>query len=98
MRLLRFTTAAEIDIEEAFDWYRTHATPGVSQRLVAELRAATERITENPVQFPTVHKDCRRALLRRFPYALFFRVREDDIQVLACFHVRRDPRGWRARV
>jgi len=32
-----------------------------------------------------------------FPYALFFRILEDDIRVIACFHGNRDPRGWQAR-
>ncbi len=41
--------------------------------------------------------DVRRALLKRFPYAVFFRIAEDGLQVLGCFHTSRDPRRWEAR-
>ena len=34
-------------------------------------------MSDNPRQFPTVFKNVRRALLRRFPYALFFVVDDD---------------------
>ena len=41
--------------------------------------------------------DIRRALLRRFPYALFFRIVDDAVFVMACFHSSRDPRIWQHR-
>ena len=42
--------------------------------------------------------DVRRARLRTFPYGLFFRVVDDGVFVIACFHSSRDPRVWRRRV
>jgi hypothetical protein len=39
----------------------------------------------------------RRALLRRFPYGVFFEVAETEIVVYAVFHCARDPRAWRRR-
>jgi len=43
-------------------------------------------MSDNPRQFPIVFKNVRRALLRRFPYSLFFVVEGDDLTVIACFH------------
>jgi hypothetical protein len=37
------------------------------------------------------HEDTRRALLARFPYALFYRAEPDRVLVIACFHAKRDP-------
>ena len=63
------------------------------------MEAAVERITANPGQFPAVYKNVRRALLRRFPYALLFVVEhEKEITVLACFHGSRNPIDWQKRV
>jgi toxin ParE1/3/4 len=42
-------------------------------------------------------RDVRRARCRRFPYALFFRVIDETVHVIACFHSRRDPRQWQRR-
>jgi plasmid stabilization system protein ParE len=39
----------------------------------------------------------RRALVRRFPYAIYFRAAPDEIVVLAVIHGRRHPRHWQSR-
>jgi hypothetical protein len=52
----------------------------------------------NPRQFPVVHKNIHRALLRRFPYALMFVIEpEEALTVIACFHGSRDPVHWQQR-
>jgi hypothetical protein len=37
-------------------------------------------------------------LLRRFPYSLLYLIQRESVDVLGCFHVRRDPRRWRSRL
>ena len=96
MALVVFTPAAETDIADAVKWYERRAT-AVGVRFIAELDEAVGRVAANPMQYPVVYKNVRRALLRRFPYALFFRIREDVIQVLGCFHTSRSPRRWQVR-
>ena len=55
-------------------------------------------MSSNPRQFPVVYKSIRRALLRRFPYALMFVIEADGTQtVIACFHGNRDPAKWQKR-
>jgi len=39
-------------------------------------------MSANPRQFPVVHKNIRRALLRRFPYALMFVIDEDGTLII----------------
>jgi toxin ParE1/3/4 len=51
------------------------------------------------LQFPAIHKSVRRALLRRFPYALMFVIETDGtVTVIACFHGSRDPMRWQKRM
>jgi plasmid stabilization system protein ParE len=50
-----------------------------------------------PERFPVMLGDVRCMRVRRFPYSLFFRVRGDQVVVLAVFHARRDPTTWRER-
>jgi toxin ParE1/3/4 len=92
-----FSEAAETDVADAVDWYEQRA-PGLGADLVSEIDAVVQRIGSKPEQFPLVHKEVRRALLRRFPYAIFFRALDTHLQVIACFHTSRDPRIWRARL
>ena len=55
------------------------------------------RILENPDAFLQVRGETRRAILRRFPYAVLFRVTVDNIVALAVTHGRRHPRRWHSR-
>jgi len=56
-------------------------------------------MSQNPRQFPVVFKNVRRALLRRFPYSLFFVIETDEtLSVIACFHASRNPARWQRRV
>ena len=54
-------------------------------------------MSASPLQFPVVFKNAHRALLRRFPYMLFFTIEVDVVLVFACFHASRDPRQWQRR-
>jgi plasmid stabilization system protein ParE len=48
--------------------------------------------------YPVVHEDYRRALVRRFPYAVFYQRYETTAWILAVFHTSRDPNKWRQRL
>jgi toxin ParE1/3/4 len=91
-----FTPAAALELVEAYDWYEAEF-PGLGGRFQAEIDSTVERMTANPLQFPAVLRGARRALLRRFPYMLFFTVDDTRLLVIACLHVSRDPRIWRKR-
>lgn len=65
---------------------------------VSAVDAIVARIAAQPLQFPIVHASVRRALVRRFPYALFFRLEAEGAYVVACFHTSRAPSGWRRRL
>ncbi len=96
MAEVRFGPAAVADIVAAEAWYGARSER-VAADFVLELEAAVARIAENPAQFPVVLETVRRARMRRFPFALFFRVEDETAVVIACFHASRDPRRWQRR-
>jgi hypothetical protein len=51
----------------------------------------------NPLRQTVIFRDMGRLLLRRFPYAVFYRVYPSAIVVVACMHGRRDPLRWKQR-
>jgi plasmid stabilization system protein ParE len=91
-----FTKAASVELTDAQDWYERES-PGLGRRFRTEVDATVERLSVNPLQFSVIHKRVRRALLRRFPYMLFFVVDGERLWVIACFHASRDPRIWQQR-
>jgi plasmid stabilization system protein ParE len=91
-----FLPAAEAELQEAQDWYDTRVE-GLGDRFFAAVDALLPRIGDNPEQFPTAYTNLRRVMVRRFPYALYFRIEAEGVYVIACFHTSRDPRQWRRR-
>jgi plasmid stabilization system protein ParE len=81
---------------EAQDWHEGEVA-GLGRRFRQAIEALIERMSDNPRQFPTIFKNVRRALVRRFPYSLFFVVDGDALIVIACFHSSRDPAHWQKR-
>ena len=82
-------------------WEETYASlsnVGLGADFLRTVDVALAEIERMPERFPVVHRACRRAPLRRFPYAIYFVPSADVIQVVACMHARRDPRRWEERV
>jgi len=62
-----------------------------------ELDVVFERVCENPAQFPFVADQVQRALLRKFPYSVYFLVVGELAAVIAVLHQRRKPVDWKPR-
>jgi plasmid stabilization system protein ParE len=85
---------AEADIALAFGWYEARVS-GLGSEFLLVLDAAFNSIVRNPNLYPRVHKRVRRALTRRFPFAIFFVAERRRIVVLSVFHVKRNPQAWK---
>ena len=87
---------AEAELGEAFEWYESRIQ-GLGSEFLLAIDATLAGILRNPLQHPLVHKTVRRALLRRFPYEIFFALGEHHIVILAVFHAKRNPKRWTDR-
>lgn len=72
-----------------------------SRGLGAEIKAEAQRVTQLLLKTPLIGeplgKGIRRFPLRRFPFALIYRVDGDRLQILAVAHRRRRPGYWSQR-
>ncbi len=91
-----FRPQADAEALEARRWYEQRR-PALGEDFAAAVSEAIARIVENPLAFPRVRGEIRRAILRRFPYGVYFRISPDEIVVLAVMHGRRHPRRWQSR-
>lgn len=87
---------ADLDIQAAFGWYQ-HQRPGLGREFLNQLRATYDRIVEGPLKYQELRSGIRRALVQRFPYAVYFAVESDMIVVVAVLHSARDPAEWQRR-
>jgi plasmid stabilization system protein ParE len=88
---------ADADIADAFDWYESRVR-GLGSEFLLVLDAVFNSIIRDHLIYPVVHRNVRRALTRRFPYAVFFIVDESKVFVLSVFQVKRSPRIWMGRI
>jgi plasmid stabilization system protein ParE len=84
---------AESDIADTHDWYEAQLE-GLGERFLASLDNTIRSIQTQPSAYPIVHNQIRPALLKKYPYNVFYLVESDRVIVLACFHVRRNPKSW----
>jgi len=87
---------ADLEIEATVHWYeREQSELGVD--FLNELRATYDRIVKGPLKYQELRSGIRRALFRRFPYAVYFAIEGHVIVVLAVLHASRDPAEWQRR-
>lgn len=98
VRAVILTPIARQELIDARNWYENES-PGLGQHFLAAIDAIVERVATNPGQLPVVYRNIRRAMLRRFPYALMFVTESDEsVTVIASFHGSRDPARWQRRI
>ena len=93
----QFSREAEADLAEAFEYYEAQL-PGLGHEFVATVEQQLERVVENPVQYQVLHRGVRRAVMRRFPYAVFYLAEGEAVVVLAIEHQARNPEHWKQRL
>ena len=95
----RFTILpqAELDVSDAAAWYERRRT-GLGYEFLDELDSVLRRVIKDPLQFPKIKNQLRRALLGRFPYSVYFGLTRETVELVAVLHQRRDPRTWERRV
>lgn len=87
---------AEEDLEDASLWYEGHRV-GLGEEFLDEVQQAIGLIEENPQSYPRVHGEIYRALIRRFPFGIFYLLESETVVVLAIIHASRDPDSWKNR-
>jgi hypothetical protein len=87
---LRFLPSVEEDALAGFVWYEVKAS-GLGEEFLRMFYASASELTYNPLLYPKVYGEFQRCLLRRFPYAIYFRTIDNQIVVFGLFHCARDP-------
>jgi plasmid stabilization system protein ParE len=87
---------AQTDIREAARWYEDRES-GLGLRFLGEIRTSLQHIANNPLMFPIIEEDVRRALLHKFPYSVYFVNEPEVIAVIGVLHQHRRPGAWKSR-
>jgi hypothetical protein len=95
--IVRFHPRALKELSEASAYYRDIRRE-LAERLLLAVEQARAHIVELPGAWPPGPGETRRYLLQAFPFQLVYRVRGDEIQIVALAHYKRKPGYSRARL
>jgi toxin ParE1/3/4 len=95
--MIRFTPEASAEVAEARAWYQVQQR-GLGRRFTIAAHETLGGIEELPESYPRVRGEKRRALIRSFPYALYYQINSGDIVIIACVHGSRHPHVWQRRL
>lgn len=87
---LRYTSQAQIDIDIAMDWYKTQRK-GLEFEFLDCIEVTITKIIQNPELYSVKHKKLRGALIRRFPFTVFYTFEKNEIVVHAVFGNKQNP-------
>ena len=93
---VRVRPEAEQDMSEAASWYELQQR-GLGHEFLDEALAVYMRLGETPLACELIYRSARRALLRRFPFAVFYTFEDNVVLVVGVLHGSRHPRHWRRR-
>ena len=87
---IRYVREAAKELKTAAYWYEEQRK-GLGSAFILSVEASLAKIKRNNEMFPIVDGSTRRALLKRFPYGIFYEIERDTIVVTAVFHSKRNP-------
>ena len=92
------TPQAQHDFDNTYWWYEEQ-NQGLGKEFANCVDTKIAEIQQFPEHFQIIYRDCvQRALVRRFPYSVFF---VDKIKVLSIFAIQRQSRNpdlWKSRI
>ncbi len=88
---VEYHPALERELREIIHYYNERST-GLGDEFLEEFERQVLKIASNPYQWVEIERGVRRALLRRFPYTVYFRVVSKDLlRITVVKHQRRHP-------
>lgn len=87
---------AKRDVKKAYQWYEEQKL-GLGEVFLERVEECLESIRRSPKAFQVISKDARRAIVKQFPYVIFYRIEAKAIYVYSVFHTSQNSQRWMDR-
>lgn len=88
-----FRRRVQHDLAGAFDWYEQQRAR-LGEEFLSAVQSTFQTIELYPELFESIHGEVRRAIVPRFPFAVFHIVESRRAVVLRVLHTARNPALW----
>lgn len=92
-----FHKLAKNELFDARDYY-DELWFGLGELFIDEINRCLKIIKINPLAYPVIKEDIRKAVVIKFPYSILYKVENEIIYVLAIMHQKRQPDYWINRI
>ena len=96
-REIIFAPLARLEFEDAAAWYENQR-PGLSDEFTLEVQEMLQQIITAPERFRLAAPATHKAILKRFPYSIYYSIELNAVHVVAFFHGARNPAELRRRL
>ena len=87
---VEFNPNARQEVADSFDWYESRDV-GLGNGFLGALDDCIRLIRLHPEMSPVAFKNYRKALMKRFPFAVFYCVSSSLLTIYAVFHCSKSP-------
>ncbi len=87
---IKFHQAAKNEFFAARDYY-DDLVYGLGKIFINETERYFEIIKSNPLAYPIIKKNVRKAVMKKFPYSILYRLESNKIYILAIANNKRKP-------
>jgi plasmid stabilization system protein ParE len=91
-----FHPHAERELEEVQNYYASIRNE-LGESFRSDVSLTLSRILQYPSGWQSLSGIVRRCRLTHFPYIVLYRVKANEIRILAVMHQRREPKYWQDR-
>lgn len=92
-----FLPEAREEFDQDSDFYELRQA-GLGRKFALAVNDVLEQVAKNPRMHAFVVEDVREAVVKGFPYCVYYREENGELVVLSVFHTSRDPKNWQDRV
>jgi toxin ParE1/3/4 len=95
---VEFRKEAQQDILEAIAWYEDSRV-GLGDEFFIAIENEKHFIEQNPYHFEDKYKGVRKAITKRFPYIIYYKIENrNKVLVYAVLHMKRSSKLWKGRI
>ena len=94
---LSWNNDAQSEFGEAAIYYEREVEE-LGERFITQVEVAAAQILAAPLMPRGFEGECRKVRVERFPYSVIYRIKGDQLQIIAVAHMSRRPGYWKDRL
>ena len=93
---IELSDEAESDFDKSYEYY-VDENKKFADNFFKQVNSSLEKISESPEANPLVYKTVRKHVMKKFPFIIYYQVKELLVKIIAIFHTSRNPEIWKDR-